>query len=94
MCFIVSGIVGGVDEQNSILNNVCADDWTAERAIIASNNLVTFLPKTAWERKNLDQGLGAHDPRPLDLHWEKLQSFQFPSGARDLPSVSQTVDLV
>ena len=30
-------IVGGVCEQNSIMKNVRVDDWTAERAIIASN---------------------------------------------------------
>ena len=29
--------VGGVIEQNSIVKNVRTDDWTAKRAIIASN---------------------------------------------------------
>ena len=40
-------IVGSVNERNSIVNNlnVCADDWTAERPIIASN--VTYL-KLLW----------------------------------------------
>ena len=32
----VSSNVGGVNEQDSIVNK-CANDWTAERAIIASN---------------------------------------------------------
>ena len=33
-------IVGGVSEQNSFVNKcLCADAWTAERAIIASNAL-------------------------------------------------------
>ena len=36
MSFIVSSIVGGVNEQNSILSTVCVDDWTAESAIKAS----------------------------------------------------------
>ena len=31
-------IVGGVNEQNSVVNKRLADDWTAEIAIIASNN--------------------------------------------------------
>ena len=34
---ILSSIVGGVYEQKALWTNVCADDWTAERAIIASN---------------------------------------------------------
>ena len=33
----VSSIVGSVNGQNSVLKKVCADDLTAERAIIASN---------------------------------------------------------
>ena len=40
MRLIVSSIVGGVYEQNSIVKKICADDWTAERAIIASNVLL------------------------------------------------------
>ena len=34
---IVSSIVGSVNEQNSIVINVCAEDWTAEMSTIASN---------------------------------------------------------
>ena len=34
---ILSSIVGGVNEQNNIVNSVRAADWTAERAIIVSN---------------------------------------------------------
>ena len=36
MSLIVPCIVGVANEQNSIANKVCADDWIAERAIIAS----------------------------------------------------------
>ena len=36
---IVSSIVGGDNEQNSIVNSACVDDWTAELVIIASNEL-------------------------------------------------------
>ena len=43
MNLIVSGIVGGINEQNNIVNNVCADDWTAERAIIASNGVAAIF---------------------------------------------------
>ena len=48
MNYIVSRIISGVNEQNSIVKNGCADDWTAKRAIIASNefqvlNLVCIL---------------------------------------------------
>ena len=41
MNLIVSKIVEGVNEQNSIVNK-CVHDWTAERAIIASNVLTSF----------------------------------------------------
>ena len=41
MSIIVSSIVEGVNRQNSIVNNVCVDGWTAEWAIIASN--VTYI---------------------------------------------------
>ena len=40
MRLIVSSIVGGVYEQNSTVKKICADDWTAERTIIASNVLL------------------------------------------------------
>ena len=39
MSLILLCIVGDVSEQNSMMNSVQADDWTAERAIIASNGL-------------------------------------------------------
>ena len=39
MRWLVLCIVGGVNEQNSIVKNVHVDDWTAERAIIASSAL-------------------------------------------------------
>ena len=38
MSHVVSNIVE-VSEQNSIVNSVRVDDWTDERAIIASNEL-------------------------------------------------------
>ena len=38
MSFIVSNIVGGVIEQNSIMNK-CLDNWAAEKVIIASNEI-------------------------------------------------------
>ena len=52
---IVSSIVGGVNEQNSIVNK-CADDWLAERVIIASNVLIIvccalFAPSYLGELK-------------------------------------------
>ena len=34
----VWGIVGGVNEQNNIVNTVRTDDWAAESAIKASND--------------------------------------------------------
>ena len=37
MNLIISSIVRGVNEQNSIVNSVSVDDCTAEREIIASN---------------------------------------------------------
>ena len=37
MRLFVSSIVGGDNEQNSILNSACVDDLTAELVIIASN---------------------------------------------------------
>ena len=37
MSLIVSSIVEGFNEQTSIVKKGCADDWTVERAIIASN---------------------------------------------------------
>ena len=37
MNLIVSSTVRGVNEQIALWINVCADDWTAEGAIIASN---------------------------------------------------------
>ena len=39
MSFMVSNIVGGVNEQNSIVNNVGTDDFTAEKAIVDSNDI-------------------------------------------------------
>ena len=33
----------GVYEQNSIVNSLCADDWTAELAIIATNDTNTYF---------------------------------------------------
>ena len=41
MSLIVSSIVGGINEQNSIVKNVCVDDWTAELAIIVSDESYT-----------------------------------------------------
>ena len=38
MRLLVLYIVGGVYEQNNIVKNVNVDDWTAERAIVASND--------------------------------------------------------
>ena len=35
--WLVLCIVGGVYEQNSIMEKVRVDDWTAELALIASN---------------------------------------------------------
>ena len=37
MNLIVSSVDEGVSKHNSIVNSVGVDDWTAERAIIASN---------------------------------------------------------
>ena len=40
MNLIVSGIVDGINEHNSIVNSIIvgADDWTAEISFIASND--------------------------------------------------------
>ena len=38
MRLLVLYIVGGVYVQNNIVKNVNVDDWTAERAIVASND--------------------------------------------------------
>ena len=38
----------GVYEQNSIVNNVCVDDWTAESVIIASNAKWNELKEKEW----------------------------------------------
>ena len=38
--WLVLCVVGGVNRQNSILIRVRADDWTTERAIIASNEVL------------------------------------------------------
>ena len=47
MSLILSSIVGGVNEKNGIVNSVQANDWTAKRAIIASNEkTVKFL--SSW----------------------------------------------
>ena len=43
MTLIVSGIVGGVSEHNSIVNSVGVDDWTAKRTTIASNGRLLFF---------------------------------------------------
>ena len=57
-------IVGGFNEQNSIVKKVRVDDWTTKKAIIASNeiNLLhvndssrCFLIFTGWSSKS-DQG--------------------------------------
>ena len=42
MSLIISSIVGGVNEQNNIVNSVREDNLTAERTIIASNDLKLF----------------------------------------------------
>ena len=39
MNMIVSSHVRGVKEQNSIVNKCLTDDWTAEKAIISSNDI-------------------------------------------------------
>ena len=45
MNLIVSSIVGGVNEHNSIVNSVGVDDWTTEGETIASNDY-PFLSNT------------------------------------------------
>ena len=50
MNLIVSSIVGGVNEHNSIVNSVGVDDLTADRAIIASDE---FLDQIWSHRKFL-----------------------------------------
>ena len=45
MSLILSSIDGGVNEQNSIMNGVHVDVWTAERAIITGNaQMLNKLP--------------------------------------------------
>ena len=44
MSLIVSSILGGVNEQNSIVNKcIWTDDWTAELSTIASNECLSTL---------------------------------------------------
>ena len=43
MNLIVSPIVGGVNEQSSIVNSVYVDDWTADKAIISSNDVTESI---------------------------------------------------
>ena len=43
MKLITASIVGGVNEKNSVVNKCRIDNWTAERAIIASNALDSKL---------------------------------------------------
>ena len=42
-------IVGSVNEQNSIVKHICAHDWTAELAIIVSNDLCYYFPEDIIE---------------------------------------------
>ena len=56
MNLIVPSIVKGGNEQNSIVSS--CDDWTAERAIIASNE----LSKAA----TLPFGVGLNEPKMID----------------------------
>ena len=49
MSLIVSSIVGGINEQNSIVKNVCADDWTAKLAITASDESYTVAIQVIQE---------------------------------------------
>ena len=37
MSFVLSSIVGGVNEQNSIGNSACVDNWTAKWVIVDSS---------------------------------------------------------
>ena len=52
MSLFVSNIVEGSNEQNNIVNKFSTYDWTAERAIIASN---TLCPRDSeflkWNRR-------------------------------------------
>ena len=43
MSFFVSSIVGGVNEQDSIVKNVHADDWIAELEIITRRGISRFV---------------------------------------------------
>ena len=45
MNLTVSGIVGGVNEHNSIVNTVCVDDWAVKSAIKASNDIFVKYSK-------------------------------------------------
>ena len=45
MSLIVSSIVGGVNEQNSTVNTLCVDDWSAELLTIAT--LLAFIALSA-----------------------------------------------
>ena len=55
MSLIVSNIVGGVNEQNSIVNK-CTDDYTIEMSTIASNVIIIISRKNIYfyiyKRKN------------------------------------------
>ena len=49
---IVSSIVGGVNEQNSIVYKCCADDWTVEISTITSNVSVLGMGPIVTSMKN------------------------------------------
>ena len=55
MSLIVSRIVGGVNEWNSIVNNVCVDDWTTEMSTTASNEFKQYkkanIVKVVYDEK-------------------------------------------
>ena len=59
----MSSIVEGVNEQNSIVNHVCADDWTVEMSTIASNvNSKLNLFGTHLEAMSFSLSHSANEP--------------------------------
>ena len=49
-----------IKQENSRVNSIRADDWTAELAIIASNVSITFQVKFQYDEQENVRGLHTH----------------------------------
>ena len=60
MNLTVSSLVGGVNYQNSIVNKFRGDDWTDERATIASNGGVLRIVQRGVDSNSREEGEGTN----------------------------------